>query len=61
MNILKIGSKVECTGIKLSGRFDKLFSQSFRVLDVNAIGGWRTHSLCRHMFAISSHRIGRFW
>lgn len=61
MNILKIGSKVECTGVKFSGRFNKHFAQIFRVEDVNLIGGWRTHSLCKNMFAIASHKLGVFW
>ena len=61
MKIQKIGSKVECTGVKFSGKFYKHFSQSFKVSDVNALRGWRTNALCKHMFAISSHRLGNFW
>ena len=61
MNILKIGSKVECTGVKFSGRFNKHFSQSFKVLNVNAIRGWRTNVYCTNMFAIASHKLGVFW
>ena len=37
MNILKIGSKVECTGVKISGGFNKYFVQCFKVENVNAI------------------------
>ena len=61
MNILKIGSKVECTGVKFSGRFNKHFSQCFKVLDVSKIGGWQTHAYCKNMFAIASHKLGVFW
>ncbi len=61
MNILKIGSKVECTGVKFSGRSNKHFSQSFKVLNVNAIRGWRTNVYCTNMFAIASHKLGVFW
>jgi len=61
MNILKIGSKVECTGVKFSGRFNKHFSQSFKVLNVNAIRGWRTNVYCTNMFAIASHKLGVSW
>ena len=61
MSILKIGSKVECTGVKFSGRFNKHFSQSFKVLEVNKMRGWRTHALCTNMFAIASHKLGISW
>ena len=61
MNILKIGSKVECTGVKISGGFNKYFVQCFKVENVNAIRGWRTNVYCTHMFAIASHKFGLFW
>ncbi len=61
MSILKIGSKVECTGVRFYGRFYKHFAQAFFVENVNALRGWRTHANCKHMFAISSHKLGVFW
>lgn len=61
MEILAIGSQVKCTGVKFSGRFNKHFVQAFKVENVSQMSGWRTHSLCTHMFAISSHKLGLFW
>ena len=60
MNIVKIGSKVEDKGVEFSPRLGCL-SQSFKVLDVNALRGWRVSVLSTHMFAIASHRFGLSW
>ena len=61
MNILAIGSKVKCVGVKFSGGYNKYFVQSFKVENVNIMRGWRTSVLCTHMFAISSHKLGLSW
>ena len=61
MNILAIGSKVKCVGVKFSGGYNKYFVQSFKVENVSQVPGWRIHSLCTHMFAISSHKLGLSW
>ena len=61
MQVIKIGSEVKGTGVKFSGRSNKHFSQSFKVLEVNKMRGWRTHASCTNMFAIASHKLGIFW
>lgn len=61
MNIKKIGSQVTLVDTRYSGRFNKSFVQVFRVLDVNKLKGWKTHSFCAHMFATSSHLLGVYW
>lgn len=57
MNILSIGSKVKCNGVK----FNKQFVQCFSVEDLTALSGWRTHAYCKNMYAIASHKLGVFW
>lgn len=56
MKVIKIGSEVKCTGVKFSGRSNKYFLQSFKVLGVSKMQSGRTN-----IVVIACHKLGVFW
>ena len=62
MKISKIGSQVKLQETKFRARKgDCFFAQVFKVVDASKLSGWKTHSLCTNMFAMSSKKLGLFW
>lgn len=57
MKVIKIGSEVKCTSVKFSGRSNKYFLQSFKVLGVGKMQSLRTPNIV----AVACHKIGVFW